>query len=130
MAKKKKIERTDGLGAHEKAKLRIAIRQVWHRCLARKLTVDRCTDKDGFASCEECGKKKLPKVTIDHVDPVGEVGPGFIERMFVPSAQLRGLCKDCHRAKTNDENRKRRAAKKSSIGAESVEVLDNDESWP
>lgn len=102
--KKKKIkpEKTDGLGPVEIRKIRTAIRQVWHRCHARKLCVERCVGPDGFSYCEKC-KKRSPKVLIDHIKKVGDVDGGFIERLFCPSKQLQGLCKTCHDAKTKEE---------------------------
>ena len=117
MAKKKKLEKFDGFGPIEKQKVRNAIRQVWQRSYARKLVVARCTGKDGFPRCEgkNCPNKgrRVPKVSIDHLVPAGELGPGFLERLFVPSSQMQGLCKECHRVKTNEENRVRRARLKA-----------------
>ncbi len=110
-----KTPKFDGLGPHEKKKIRAAVRQVWHRSYARKLCVDRSTDSSGYSVCELC-KKRNPKNKIDHIHTVGEVGPGFIERMFVPSSQLQALCKKCHDAKTRVERAaaavKRKAQKK------------------
>ncbi len=101
----------DGLGPYEKKKLRNAIRQVWHRSRARAICVSRSTDKAGYSVCEKCGKRN-PKNKIDHVKQVGEVGPGFIERMFVESKFLQALCKTCHNAKTAMERKVMAAAKK------------------
>lgn len=111
MAKKRR-EKVDGFGPHEKAKVRAAVRQVWHRSHARKLCVQRCTDKHGFAFCEKC-KRRCPKAKIDHINQVGEVGQGFLERMFVPSKMLRGLCDKCHNEKTKLERKKAAAKKKA-----------------
>lgn len=110
-AKKKKLQKMDGLGPYEKKKIREALRQVWHRSQARKLVVLRCTGKDGFTYCEKC-QERTPKLKIDHIRPIGEVDPGFIERLFIPSKKLQGLCPDCHKPKTNKENKIRRASKK------------------
>lgn len=114
---KKKIAKTDGLGLHEKRKLRAAIRQVWHRSYARRLVVDRCMSDDGFPRCEgkNCKLKgrPAPKITVDHIQRVGEVDSGFIDRMFVPSKKLRGLCEECHKEKTREENKKAAALKRA-----------------
>ncbi len=110
MSKKNKIKPMDGLGPYECRKIRNAVRQIWHRSLARKLCVIRCTDFDGFAFCEQCGER-APKITIDHLVQVGAVDSGFIKRMFCASKGLRGLCKKCHQAVTNEQNKKRRAKK-------------------
>lgn len=106
-SKKKKTKKTDGLGPFEKQKIRNAVRLVWHRSLARKLVVDRCTDKEGFTRCEKC-RKRTPKFKVDHIVEAGKVDSGFIRRMFVSSKKLMGLCKRCHDIKTKAE----RAAKR------------------
>lgn len=109
----KKLEKTDGLGPLEIKKLKAAIRQVWQRCYARKLVVDRCTGFDGWTYCEEC-EGRCPKLKVDHIINVGDIDSGFLARMFVPSEKLRGLCAPCHQKKTNEENKRMRAAKKKS----------------
>lgn len=112
--KKAKIEKVDGLGTHDIEKIRAALRQVWHWSHAKKLVVKRCTGKGGFAYCEQC-KKRRPKIFVDHIHKVGDVDRGFIERLFVPSVKLQGLCKKCHDAKTREErkvNPPKRAARK------------------
>lgn len=106
---KKKFEVVDGLGPKDSDRLRIAIRKVWSWSHARKLCIARATQKDGFAVCELC-KKKAPRVYADHRLPVGEFGPGFIERMFVPSSALDALCKQCHDRKTRGEAKARAEA--------------------
>jgi hypothetical protein len=100
--RKKSAQKTDGLGPYEVKKIRAALRLVWHRSYARRLVVLRCTGTDGFARCEQCGKR-TPALKIDHIKNVGEVDEGFIYRLFVPSKQLQGLCKPCHDAKTKRE---------------------------
>lgn len=108
MAKKNKP--TDGLGPLEIAKIRSAIRQVWQRCEARKLVVKRCKLPKGYAKCEGCDQV-VPKVYVDHIEPVGVFGYGFIERLFVPSHRMNGLCDECHKAKTKAETKDRVAIK-------------------
>lgn len=102
MAKRKKPERTDGLGPLEIKKIRSAIRLVWHRSHARKLVVKRCKGEDGFFRCELC-MEMTPELKIDHKVQVGDVDGGFIARLFCPSSELQGLCKECHRQKTKEE---------------------------
>lgn len=113
-SKKPKPEAIDGLGPKELAMIHKAVRQVWSWSKAWRLTKARCTDAEGFVFCEnkkcESKGKPVPKVFIDHIDPVGEVGgPNYIQRMFIPSKRLQGLCKKCHDPKTRQE----RAAKKN-----------------
>lgn len=115
--RKKKLENFDGLGPKEKRKIKIALRQIWHRSHARKLCVKRAAlpkdaNGDEYSICEKC-KRKVPKITVDHIERVGEVDNGIIERMFVPSARLRALCGKCHGVKTKTENAEARRKKKN-----------------
>jgi len=100
--KKKDAPKVDGLSAKDIAKLRSACRIVWHRSYPRKLCVQRATGKDGFLRCEQCAKR-VPKIHVDHKEPVGKVDGGFIKRLFCPSKNLTALCDKCHRAKTKQE---------------------------
>ena len=106
MAKKvKKI--VDGLSPKDIEKIRRAIRQVWSWSYPRRLCLKRALQADGFSVCELC-KKTVPKVYADHLENVGDVDAGFIERLFCPSNQLQAICKKCHDVKTRAE---RQAAK-------------------
>lgn len=99
---KKKTQPTDGLGPKEVQKIRTALRQVWHRSHARKVTVLRCTDAKGWTYCEEC-HKRTPKLKIDHTLRCGDVDSGYIKRLFCSSKHLRGMCDKCHKTKTKAE---------------------------
>jgi hypothetical protein len=99
---KPKVPKVDGLGPKDVAKIRSAIRQVWHRSHPRKLAQQRAVGKDGFFRCEGC-KKKTPKVCIDHKIAVGDVDGGFLKRLFCPSKDLQALCVSCHNKKTKQE---------------------------
>lgn len=101
---KKMVQKVDGLGPYEIKKIRAAIRQVWHRSRARKLCVDRSRGRGDFHYCERC-EKRAPKIFVDHIEKVGDVDGGFIERLFCPSSGLQALCKKCHDAKTKEERR-------------------------
>ena len=107
---KKKAPPIDGMSPALRAKIRSAIRQVWSRSHARKLVITRCTTIDGFLVCEECCKLS-PKLQVDHIIAVGDIFDGGIERMFVPSKDLQGLCKACHSIKTKIDNAKTREGK-------------------
>lgn len=102
-----------GLGPAEIAKIRQANRQLWQRSsLARKIVVKRCLRPDGFSNCEECGEI-CPKVAVDHTEKVGNVDEGYLERLWVSSKEMKGLCKKCHDAKTAQERKEdRELAKK------------------
>lgn len=105
--KKPKVPPNDGgLSAKEIAKLRSAIRMVWQRgSYARKLTIKRCLDMQGFPQCDYCDST-VPKIYVDHIVPCGAFDGGYIERMFVSTEGLQGLCKKCHDRKTKEERKK------------------------
>lgn len=113
--KKRRLQKTDGLGPLEIKKIRQALRLVWQRSHARKLVVVRCTDKAGFTFCEQC-KERTPNLKIDHVQKVGDVDGGFITRLFVPSHGLQGLCHPCHNAKTKLERSQTKRSRVSKWG--------------
>lgn len=104
---KEKSKPIDGLGSYEMKKISSAIRLVWQRCKARQITVKRCQDDDGYYWCERC-HNRTPSIKIDHIIPVGTLRDGFIERLFCTSNRLQGLCKDCHKIKTKEENAQRK----------------------
>ena len=90
MAKRVKLEPTDGFGPKERKRVTSAIRQVWYQSRARKFAVLRCTGKDGFPRCPKC-KCKTPHIQIDHITPVGAIdSDGAILRMFCPSVPSSG----------------------------------------
>lgn len=101
---KKKYEKVDGLSKKDIARIRSALREVWRWSTPRKLCLERAMGKDGFPRCEQC-EKKVPKVFVDHTEPVGDVDAGFIKRLWCPSKDLKAMCKKCHDAKTRQERR-------------------------
>lgn len=108
--KKEKVEKIDGLSMDDAKRIKNAVRQAWHWSHAWRLVKKRCTGSDGFAYCEnkkcESFGKPVPKIFVDHIEPSGSpIAPGYIERMFVPSVKLQGLCKKCHDRKTREEKR-------------------------
>ena len=106
----KKNQPTDGLGPYEIAKIRSAVRQVWQRCKARRLCVNRAKLPGDYFKCEQC-EATVPKIHVDHIDAVGDVtGYGFIDRLFVGSHRLQAMCTACHKTKTQCERKAKRAA--------------------
>ena len=105
-SKKKKPSPVDvGLGPAEIAKIRQANRQLWQRSsLARKLVVKRCLLPDGFSKCEQC-LEVCAKVAVDHIEKEGAVEGGYLDRLWISSTQLQGLCKRCHDSKTKAERK-------------------------
>lgn len=99
---RKTVEKIDGLGPQDIKKIITALRKVWSWSYARRLVIQRCTGRGGFSYCEGC-KKRTPKVFVDHTDAVGAFGPDFVNRLFVPSNQMKGLCKECHKEKTKKD---------------------------
>jgi hypothetical protein len=113
MAKKKQTERVDGLSTEDLKRINKAIRQVWTWSHPWRLAKARAVGEDGFPRCEnpdcESDGEPVPKVFIDHIDPVGEIGGiDYVAKLFIPSSGLQALCKKCHQKKTNLE---RKAAK-------------------
>lgn len=104
MAKRKK-DQVDGLALSDLIKIRSAVRRVWSFSYPRRLVVARAKTKDGFAKCEKC-KRIVPKITVDHIEPIGKLEGDWIERMFVPSNKLQALCSECHRGKTKVDLKK------------------------
>lgn len=115
MAKRK--EQYDGFSPRDRARVRSAIRQVWSRCYMRRIAKARAVHEDGFEYCEKCGER-VPKVTIDHIIPVGDILDGGIERMFCPSSGLQALCHGCHKIKTKEDNKKTKELKNASSNKE------------
>jgi hypothetical protein len=102
---KKALKKADGMNPFLVQKIRSALREVWHRSEMRKLCVKRVTLPEGYFRCEnlKCKNKKYPKVFIDHIEKVGDLDSGFLERLFCPSHGLQALCKNCHDEKTKAE---------------------------
>lgn len=74
--------------------------------------------KKGWYICEKC-KQEREKIEIDHIVPCIRPADGFktwdeyINRRFVESAeQLQALCHECHKEKSQEENKVRRLCKK------------------
>jgi len=116
MTKRKKIEHVDGLGPEDLKKIHKALGQVRRWSYPVRLVKKRCLHPDGFYRCEnrKCPDKgkPVPTIQVDHIDPIGEIGgPGYIERMFVSSKRLQGLCKKCHQKKTNQERKAKKKCK-------------------
>ena len=88
----------------------------WEPRLAVK---KRCKDpnKPGWSICE-AKSCSVQLIEVDHVKPVIKPEDGFkgwdkyYESKFVQEDVLQGLCHDCHKAKTQAENKVRRLCKK------------------
>lgn len=104
-SKKVKEPLIDGLNDIDKKRIRTALRRAWSWSYSRRITAARCLNEDGFPVCEECNRV-VPRITIDHIYPVGEIDNTTIERMFVPSNKLRAICSTCHRGFTNAQRKK------------------------
>lgn len=103
--KKKKVVKEkifDGLNEKDIKRIRVSLRKAWSWSYSRRLVILRCTDSEGYVKCENCFKR-CPKIMVDHIVPIGTVDSGFIERLFVPSTQMQGLCNLCHKFKTKTD---------------------------
>ena len=110
---KRKNPPFDGLGPDDLKKIHKALGQVRKWSYPVRLVQKRCIGKDGFPRCEnpKCLKKgkPVPKIQVDHIEPIGEIGgPNYIQKMFVSSHKLQGLCHDCHKIKTKQEKKSKK----------------------
>ena len=80
----------------------------------------RCKDpnRPGWSICELC-HKSVEKLDTDHIEPCVSPLMGFgtwdeyITRRFVfDASKLQGICRECHREKSKQENIERRMRKK------------------
>ncbi len=74
-----------------------------------------------WIKCQDCGKMEAKSnVELDHHEPVVPVDSSFedmsldevVDRMWCEVKNLRPLCEQCHRQKTNIEAKERREYKK------------------
>ncbi len=107
---KSKLPNVDGLGPKDIARITKALRKVWSWSYARRLVDKRCTQADGFKYCEKC-HTKCPKFFVDHIEAVGSFSARlYIERLFLPSHMMQGLCGKCHTLKTKQDMKKIKAS--------------------
>lgn len=99
--------------------------QAWLFWPPRAEVKRRCAIKvegeGGWWRCESCGRE-CQKLEVDHIIPCIKPSEGFtdwnayINSRFVTDARaLQGLCTTCHKAKTKEENAKRREQKKCRV---------------
>lgn len=96
-----------------------ALGRVWMFWPGRLEAKKRCKvlNKTGWYKCEKC-KQEREKIDIDHIHPIVKPEDGFIDwntyisSKFVEADKLQGLCRECHKAKSKEENQVRRLCKK------------------
>jgi len=103
-AKKVKPEKIDGLSPEDIAKIRTAIRKVWMWSYPRKLVKQRCINERKLFQCEQC-HNETRVLHVHHLEQVGDVDAGFIERLYCSSDKLKGLCEKCHGKETRKERK-------------------------
>lgn len=93
--------------------------KVWMWWPPRNEVKKRCKveGKTGWYKCELC-RTEREKIDVDHISPVVPVTgfttwDAYIASRFVTAENLQGICKDCHKSKTKQENAKRREIKKA-----------------
>src|ERR1051326_4503932 len=108
-------DKIDGLNPADLKNIHKCVRQAWSWSHVRRLAVKRATGPDGYQYCEdpkhEGGKggkfhasRRVPKLTVDHIEPVGEVGgQNYIQKMWTPSKNLLSICPRCHYKKTRED---------------------------
>ncbi len=115
----------DGFGPFMQQKMASAMRECWRQSSTpRKLCAKRVDLGGGYSRCEGCNQK-VPKTYIDHIVPCGSLlDAEFLTRLCVPSTGLQALCHECHKAKTNKENRikKKQSSKKKTLKSDELEM--------
>lgn len=102
-----------------KSLLRSAARRIDLWSPMRKEAIRNARVAKGIVGCAECRvrmKEYAPEkeYQVDHTVPASEPAAlihdwnDFFARLFVSASGRRVLCKPCHQAKTNDENKVRR----------------------
>lgn len=116
----------------ERNLLKGAIRRVFSRSELRKeaisLSMIDWEDEDRprvskWSLCFECGAPTPTYlIQIDHIEPIIELTKSLddytwaeiVDRVWCTIDNLNPVCKDCHKVKTKEENKARRAYKKAS----------------
>lgn len=98
------------------SKLVSSARKVWRETETYKEVkkAAKIPGKTGWFLCRLC-KREAEVIRIDHISPVGkqplslrEFG-AYYERLFCGKENLQPLCSLCHKAKTKEEGKVRRA---------------------
>lgn len=99
--------------------------KAWMAWPPRNEVKRRCKvpNKSGWYKCEDrtCNRE-TEKIEIDHIEPIIKPEEGFIgwdmyiKSKFVQADKLQGLCRESHKIKTQEENKKRREVKKAQKG--------------
>lgn len=93
-----------------------AIGKAWMYWPPRLAVKKRCKDpnKNGWYICELC-KQSREKIEVDHIIPCVKPKDGwttwddYIKSRFVEDPNLlQGICTDCHKAKSKEENKQRK----------------------
>ena len=99
--------------------LKYKLRRVSLYWPERKKVFHRIKTHPGSYQCENCKQCfKQSEIHIDHINPVVKIEDGFVDwntfigNLFCESSNLQGLCKPCHKIKTDAENVERRKIKK------------------
>jgi 5-methylcytosine-specific restriction endonuclease McrA len=94
------------------AKLVSASRDIWRQSenyqYAKKMS--KSAFKKGWFNCSKCLSDR-EVIKIDHIEPIGkqpiifEEFGDWLAKLFCGVRNLKGLCKDCHDAKTKQERK-------------------------
>lgn len=99
------LAKLDKISEKDLKRIRTALRNVWRYSFSRRLCELKADIGEGYSRCQLCGFI-VPKVYVDHIEPVGTIDARIIERLFVPSTKMQALCKKCHGEKTKRDNKK------------------------
>lgn len=115
----------------ERGLLKGAIRRIFSRSELRRQALDKALVKDyndpsrkrvtRWGKCSECLQMiPLYLLEIDHISPIVPKDKTLeemdwntvIDNVWCDERNLRAVCKECHKAKTKQENKERRELKK------------------
>lgn len=95
------------------------LRRASYRSPIRSQVLKEARTSRNAYVCKACSQV-FPRrgVAVDHISPVVPVTgwdgfDNFISRLFCPVSSLQVLCKNCHKDKTQAENKTRRENKKA-----------------
>lgn len=115
----------------EKGLIKAALRRVFSRSELRAQIIEASIIKSykdpnrkavkTWCKCAVCLKPDAKSyMAVDHIIPIVDVTESaanltpnqLVDRMWCPPENLQVICKECHKVKTQEENKERRAHKK------------------
>lgn len=126
--------------AQYKSFIRGNLRRITTRWGPIQDTLREARTRRGFYICDGCKEevpastrdengKRVKNIIVDHVEPIIDPDIGWvswdslIQRMFCEQDNLKALCYDCHKIKTDDEKARAKARR---LREKEEEISDDD----